>query len=307
MLHHLLAHSNEELARVDPLEMNLLVAKGVPSLSHLDVRGYQRVADQWADDVNHRLTAAEIEFHQTPQDWKNDIHLFRLGFLCWYIDQVLDIRYREDQRELKSVLYTDPSDLFLNGVIDTRRGTCGNMATLQVALGWRLGWPVSLACVGSHCICRYDDGEVTHNIETTDMGRGGFSSRTDAQYCSEYDVPEKAIRCGSDLRAVTPREMLGLFVGLRARHFDNTGRFAEAERDYLLARYLFPQNRHLYNAQVETSIQNSVELFEPFEKGHPRDLAEWLQHFSRLPTGGSVSSPRPLEETSNATIDACFL
>jgi hypothetical protein len=32
------------------------------------------------------------------------------------------------------------------------------MAALHLALGWRLGWPVSLAVVGWHVILRFDNG-----------------------------------------------------------------------------------------------------------------------------------------------------
>ena len=94
------------------------------------------------------------------------------------------------------MLYTDPSDLFLNGVIDTRRGTCANMAALHVALGWRLGWPVSLACVASHFVCRYDDGQVTHNIEATQSGHGGFRSDPDEYLIKKHELPPVAIASG---------------------------------------------------------------------------------------------------------------
>lgn len=42
----LLALSDDELAQVDPLVMNLLVAKGIPSLAHLDIGRYQRIRDE---------------------------------------------------------------------------------------------------------------------------------------------------------------------------------------------------------------------------------------------------------------------
>ena len=84
--------------------------------------------------------------------------------------------------------------------MDTRRGTCGNMAALHVAIGWRLGWPVSLACVKSHLICRYDDGKVTHNIEATQAGYGGFKSDPDEYLIKEYGLPPIAVSSGSDLR-----------------------------------------------------------------------------------------------------------
>jgi hypothetical protein len=95
---------------------------------------------------------------------------------------VLGVHYRPDQRGVTGVLYTDPSDLCLNGVMDTRQGTCGNMAALHVALAWRLGWPLHLACAGPHMFCRYDDGQVVHNIECTNNGQRGFQSHPDSWY-----------------------------------------------------------------------------------------------------------------------------
>ena len=224
----------------------------------------------------------EAEFDKAPQDWRNDVDFFRLGLVCWYVDVVLGIAFREDQRNVSRILYTDPADLFLNGVMDTRRGTCGNLAVLHVVLGRRVGLPVSLAPVGSHFLCRFDDGKKTINIETTETGRGGFSSQTDEYLLEKHKVPARAKVCGSDLRAVTAREMLGLFLGFRARHLENTSRTAEAEPDYLLARYLFPRNRQLYIAQNQISVQCSAGLFEPGEKGHPTELASWLQQLVRL-------------------------
>ena len=272
----LLACSDEELARVDPLVMNLLVAKSIPSLADLDIAHHQKQADQWAEDVRRRLPSAERVFRRTPQDWKNDVNFFRLGVLCGYLEHEVGIAYNEDQRAATSVYYTDPSDLFLDGVMETQRGTCGNMAALHVALGWRLGWPVSLACVRSHYICRYDDGEVTHNIEATQAGYGGFKSDPDAYLIEHHELPPKAISSGSDLRAVSPRELLGIFIGLRGRHMRDTGRWDEAERDYLLARHLFPSNRKLYIDALAVAVQRGERLFEPGELGSPQGLADRL-------------------------------
>lgn len=279
----LLACSGAELGRVDPLVMNLLVAKSIPSLADLDIAHYQRQADQWAEDVRRRLPSAEQVFQQTPQHWKNDVNFFRLGVLCGYLEYEAGIAYIEDQRYATEVHYTNPSDLFLNGVMDTRRGTCGNMAALHVALGWRLGWPVSLACVRSHYICRYDDGTVTHNIEATQAGYGGFKSDPDEYLIEKYDLPPKAISSGSDLRAVGARELLGIFAGLRGRHMRDTGRWDEAERDYLLARHLFPSNRKLYIDAMGVAVERSVGLFEPGEEGSPQSLADWLNTQYRVP------------------------
>ena len=120
----LLACSDAELARVDPLVMNLLVARSIPSMADLDIARYERLADWWAEDVRRRLPGAERVFWQTPEDWKNDVNFFRLGVLCGYLEHEAGVAYVEEQRHATAVRYTNPSDLFLNGVMDTRRGTC---------------------------------------------------------------------------------------------------------------------------------------------------------------------------------------
>jgi len=47
VLADLLSMTQPELARVDPLEMNLLVAQGIPGLGSLDIPSYQRTMDEW--------------------------------------------------------------------------------------------------------------------------------------------------------------------------------------------------------------------------------------------------------------------
>lgn len=273
----LLALSPPELAKVDPLVMNLLVGQSIPSLAGLEISRYERLADEWADGIRHQLPQAERMFRRSPHEWKNDIHFFRLGVLCGFLENEVGIAYNEDQRSGGPIQYTNPCDLFLNGVMDTRRGTCGNMAALHVAIGWRLGWPVSLACVNSHFICRYDDGRVTHNIESTQSGYGGFKSDPDDYLIKHYNLPAVAIACGSDWKALTPLEMLGAFVGLRARHTRDLGLFDEAELDYLLARRLYPNSRLLYKEQMNLSVARSVKMFEAGENGSPETLALMIQ------------------------------
>ena len=208
----LAGRSDAELAATDPLEMNLAAARGVPSLAALDVPYYKGLADGWAAELRQQLPAFEGRFWRTPREWDNDIHMYRLGVLCHFVHNDLGIRYREDQKFAHKVAYTDPGDLFLNGVMDTRRGTCGNMAALHVALGWRLGWPVSLALAHWHCILRFDDGRSVWNIEASNT-EGGFRTNPDGYYQKEYNIPQGHIDCGSDLTFLRPRQLLGHFIG----------------------------------------------------------------------------------------------
>ncbi len=100
-----LGFSDEELG-VDPVVVNLVVAKGIPALADLDIDHYVRLADQWA--AHRRMPAMENQFRRTPNDWGDDIDFFRLGLVCWYCDVVLGVAYREDQRNARRIRYTDP-------------------------------------------------------------------------------------------------------------------------------------------------------------------------------------------------------
>jgi hypothetical protein len=312
----LLAMSDEQLAAVDPLAMNLVVAKGISSLAALDISRYQKVVNEWVHDFTKRcLPHWEPFFYESPSDFRNDIEFFRLGMACQYLDLEIGIKYNADQREVTSILYTNPADLFLNGVIDTRQGTCGNMAALYVAFGWRLGWPVSLACVNSHFLCRFDNGCVTHNIEATQSGYGGFSSLTDEVLIEKKKLSPIAITSGSDLRALRPREVLGQFIGLRARHARDVGmhegnetKVLTSEPDWLLARQLCPASRHLYKNQLLVTTMRGDALFEPSEPGHPRTYAGCLEeiYMRRLRRRNleNLSSRQPTRSTQ--VVDELF-
>ncbi len=298
----LAALSDEQLAELDPLAINLVVARGLPALSDLDIRPYQQIVDDWTSDFVQRcLPHWEVVFRQTPHEWKNDIRYFRLGMVSQYIELELGIRYKPEQRDVQAILYTDPADLFLNGLIDSREGTCANLAALQLAVGWRLGWPVSLACVNSHFMLRFDDGNAVYNIEATQSGYGGFKSDPDSYLVGERGLPTIALECGSDLRALRPREVLGSFVGLRARHLRDLGQhrgneaeILESEADWLLARILYPASRFLYKGQMVVSTLRGGALFDPNEAGHPNTYAGCLREVrqlrSRLSDSGSDTS-----------------
>lgn len=271
--------SNDDLKDIDLVEMNLLVAKGIPSLAALDTEKYKRRVDEWSGLIRNQLRSDELNyFERTPEKWNNDLHLFRLGCVSKFLIQTAGIKYNSDQTGLKEMLYTNPSDLFINGVIDSGQGTCMNMALLHVAIGQRLGWPVTVACAGSHFVCRFDNGKVIHNIETTETTHGGFGCGSDKDYQTKLNISQKAIACGSDLHALTPRQTIGVFFESRARHFRDSGKLVEAERDLLLARYFFPESRLAYRNSMGISVWRGAQLFDEKELGHPVSLMFWINN-----------------------------
>jgi hypothetical protein len=309
----LLSLPNEELGKVDPVVMNLVVAKGIPALANLDIDHYIRLADQWAADFRTQMPAMERCFHQESHLWQNDIDLFFIGMTFRYVAEVLGVRYHEDQTDIQQILYTNPSDLFLNGILDTRRGNCGTMALLHVILGNRIGMPVYLVRIWSHFLYRFDNGSKKINVEATITRPGKFFTGTDEQFLAKFNQPAKAKACGSDMHSLTPRQLLGTFIGMRGRHFRNTPHFFEAERDYLLARYLFPESRDLYLDQSRLSTQCSTARFEPDEEGHPfvevRRLSEFIRFNNgdfRVPTEPPLETIWPQEKQNGRHADTAF-
>jgi len=198
-LWQLLALDDAALEQTDVVLLNLAVAKGIPSFADLDVARYVHIVDDWTRQFRQVLPGMEQQFRKTPSRWKNDIHFFRVGMLMGFLGHEIGLRYIEEQKYGTDAHYTNPGDLFLNGLIDTKQGTCGNMPVLHVAMARRMGWPVSLACAKSHFISRFDDGQVVHNVEATVTHPGSFSSGSDEEYMKRFQLPAKAVECGSDL------------------------------------------------------------------------------------------------------------
>jgi len=268
----LIGLSEEELAKVDIVEMSTAAARGIAGLETLDYAHYRKIVDDWAARFAAWLPTVEPSFHAAPEKWKNDIAFFRLGALAQWLDEEVGIAYIDEQKHAREVWYTNPGDLLLFGLIDTRRGTCASMPVLHVAIGRRLGWPVHLAAVRHHFVCRYDDGRAVYNIETTDTGRGGFAAGTDEEYVRKFRLPPVAVACGSDLKSLTARETLGVLVARRGRHLADCKKFDLADQSFSLARWLYPKGRGSYKFALEAMIYHGGQLFRPDEKSHPGRL-----------------------------------
>lgn len=80
-LGQMFALSDEELAEVDPMVMNLVIAKGIPSLAELNIGHYVQLASTWAEEIRQCLPGGEANFYRRPQLWQNDMGVTRTS-LC---------------------------------------------------------------------------------------------------------------------------------------------------------------------------------------------------------------------------------
>jgi hypothetical protein len=183
------------------------------------------------------------------------------------------------------------------------------MATLHVAIARRMGWPVSIACAKTHLLSRYDDGEVVHNIEATSTQPGTFASDPDAEYIKRFNLPQKAIECGSGLRRLTAREMAGVFLALRARHYQDIRDLEHADSSYALSRVLFPSYRDACARSIVPFLWRAGQLFNPGEIGHPDSIFDGLAptispavYHTHMAREGVSTHPMSLMKTSERTI-----
>ena len=276
----LLALDDTELEQVDLVLANLAVARDVRALNDLNISCYCQIVNEWTAQFREWLPSVETFFRKSPTTWSNNIQFFRAGMLQHFLCHEIGVEYNPDERHATSVRYTNASDLFLNGVIDTKVGTCGNLAALHVAICRRMGWPVSLACVKNHQVSRFETESFAINIECTVKVAKGFSAGADDDYLKRFKLPSLAKKCGSDLRKLSMREMLGVFVGARARHYQDIGRSDLCDVECCLARTLLPTSRSVYSMAMMPFLRRGTRIFTSEEMqlpaGIPEDLAAGL-------------------------------
>lgn len=300
----LIGLTDEQLVELDPLAVNLIVAKGTERLADLDICPYQEQVNTWAwDFANRYLPFWLTVFQDQPEFYNCDRRIFEVGLIQQFLGHEIGIKYNEDQLDAIIVRFLNPSDLFLNGVLDTLQGTCANMPALYVAIAWRMGWPVSLACNRTHCLVRYDDGEQAFNIEAAiaAIEGPGFYWADDELLIRREDIRPKALSSGSDLKALKPRERLGSFIAKRARHFWNWADehgdrhwLRLAERDYLLACYLFPAYRYANEQLTFARAIMAGERFDPGETGHLTTYGQLVWEVQQYEKGISLcQAPMP--------------
>lgn len=260
----LVAMSDAELEAMDPLVMNMVVAKGLPELAGIDFAKYAKVVDGWANRLRDALAAGEVEARVSSPSYRYDPDVWRAGSMAMALaGPGVGIAYSRD------VKLSHHADLFVPGLIDTKRGTCSNMPVLYMAVAHRMGWPLKAVVAADHMWCRWDDGTKRFNLEATNAksgsGEGSFSTPPDEEYRTDFDIPTKAVEVGSDMGTLTARQTLGVYLQQRAGYYRETGKWAQAEEDLLFARVCFPENRDIFRNLLMVMEERGKGLYSPDE------------------------------------------
>jgi len=166
----LYVNSLEQLLRLSPEELDIATAALIVSEKWSDiVQGmrYLERLDAMAYEIRDILKARNLPINHTAIPVINDYIYMQKGFTS-----------------LKQA--TNPNELFLHTVMDSKKGYCLSLSILYLSLGERLGLPLYGVVVPGHFFLRYDDGNVRFNIESTHNG----ATAPDEHYLQKFNVPE---------------------------------------------------------------------------------------------------------------------
>jgi len=114
---------------------------------------------------------------------------------------------------------------FLNGILDTKKGTCVTLPMLYLAVAQRLGYPVYPVAAPDHLFLRYvDDSLKEQNIEAT--SGGGYAS--DETIIRDFHISQHAIQRGAYLRTMTYRQFLADLLAENAIFLSRNGNLDKA-------------------------------------------------------------------------------
>lgn len=244
----LLKAPEDSLRHVDIARMNLLCAEGLPGAENLNIERYLRKLDAWAKYVVTVEQQYMPAFHRNKDKYRNSQALFKgvyLGiaieqdFGCGYNQELLDSGAMNERQSTR--FYKDASDIFIHGLLDDGKGSCSSLPVLMVALGRRCDYPIHLVGCGGHVFARWDDGSEKLNFEITCNGVNSYDDEHYKQW--PRPISDKEMEAESLLQNYSAKQMLGIFVALRANCLKEHGYYAEALECYKVALRYFPKSK----------------------------------------------------------------
>ncbi|HWY87459.1 MAG TPA: hypothetical protein VNX28_12075, partial [Gemmataceae bacterium] len=144
------------LAQVDPVEVNLACAEGLPGAANINRQHLCETFDGWAQRVRQETLRLRVYFERDPGKYENSAAYFRMLVLFTVLQRDLGVRYNPALID-RDDFFADAKNLFVHGVLHGDGGTCTSLPPVFAAVGRRLGYPLTLATTKYHVFMRWDD------------------------------------------------------------------------------------------------------------------------------------------------------
>ncbi len=250
----LLKMNADQLEKTDIALINFLCAEGLAGTKNLDIQKSLETLDQWVQYVEMETKRNYHQFEEYPEKFKKSLARYRMAVMAAVLTKQLGMQYNpEREKQLENghgfrteadelSFFADSSDVFLHGLLsENRYGTCASMPFLYVAIGRRLGYPVTIATTRSHYYVRYEEENGKHlNVEATE--HRGFVTPSDDEYRNPWEMhlPQEEIDGEGMLRPLSNKEILGHILATRAACLRSAGRHKEEADAWATAARFLP-------------------------------------------------------------------
>jgi len=236
--------TDEDLARFDLAEVDLVCATDLPGSERLDIPACLAWVDHAAAWARHQSIATFENFQRSPETFDNSEGIFRIAAVMNVLWRGMGVHYNQERIDDPEE-FTDARDDFIHGIFEGRGGTCASLPVLLVAVGRRLNYPLKLVKTSRHLFARWEDlaGE-RFNIEINGTGLNTFP---DEYYLTwPVDIRESNWQTETKfLRSLTPRDEVANAWSKRGHNLQANDRLGAAVDCFATACSIVTDNRLL--------------------------------------------------------------
>ena len=250
----LISMNREQIERVDIGRMNLICANEASPGNDIDIERQLRKLDEWAEHCRREEVRFRKKFEKNPKRYDSSYAKFKAINLVLTIKEDFNCRYQMNLVESGEVakinspaFFKNYDDVFVSGLLRKRRGTCSSYPVLIVALGRRLGYPISMKATFGHMFCEWNDGVERFNIDTNGEG---VDTPTDDWFLKGslskiYGIKEPTTKDDYYMRPLDNWESLGFFIETIGYCHEANRRIGPALQVYNLALRYLPNSTNL--------------------------------------------------------------
>lgn len=195
--------------KIDLALANWLVIADLPPYKDLTRDQYFAMLDETTNRVRgmieqarrHPLMAGDLS------DPARLAHVFCSAMIALGIDYADEFKVYTEGPGDALPLYRDTDNVFIAGLLKTRKGSCVSMPMLYLVIGKRLDLPVHLVNVGQHTFIRWEQPGYRMNIETTIVRQVAMTPDED-NFLEVEHLTREELEGTNDLKNMSKRNVI---------------------------------------------------------------------------------------------------
>ncbi len=208
---------------------NWLIAADIPEFASMGRQSYFARLDAMTDQVKREMAAIQQTgwsgADPKVSGWR--CRLFCNAMIRLRFAYAAEFRVENLNPAQSKALYAAPDNIFLAGLLRTKRGSCVSMPLVYLVIGRRLDFPVYLVAIGRHYFIRWQEPGYRMDIETTDTDK--VCDTPDDSVYLQIEGKTRARLRGNELRNLTDREVVGELYFTRMSYWHTKGEKYEAQ------------------------------------------------------------------------------